>query len=82
MAARGYLSSSVFDVSCWHIFFFFGILVGEWSIHINFSTSAAFCAFGDAWATATELRVKNAIRFLLGTGVRIVHVLSVATDKT
>ena len=77
-AARGYLSSSVFDFSCWHIFFFFGFLVGEWSIHINFSTSAAFCAFGDAWATATELRVKNATRFLLGTGVRIDHVLSVA----
>ena len=63
---------------CWHIFFFFGFLVGEWSIHINFSTSAAFCAFGDAWATATELRVKNATRFLLGTDVRIDHVLSVA----
>ena len=78
LAARGYLSSSVFDFSCWHIFFFFGILVGEWSIHINFSTSAAFCAFGDAWATATELRVKNATRFLLGTDVRIDHVLSVA----
>ena len=37
----------------------FGFLVGEWSIHINFSTSAAFCAFGDAWATATELRLKK-----------------------
>ena len=56
----------------------FGFLVGEWSIHINISTSAAFCAFGDAWATATKLRVKNATRFLLGSGARIVHVLSVA----
>ena len=36
----------------------FGFLVGEWSIHINISTSAAFCAFGDAWATATELRLR------------------------
>ena len=43
------------------VFSIFRVLVGEWSIHINFSTSAAFCAFGDAWATATELRVKNAI---------------------
>ena len=34
--------------------------------------------WANAGETATELRVKNAPWFLLGSGVRIVHVLSVA----
>ena len=76
-AARG-CTSCCFPIFVAAYFLHFRFSAWWLSIHINFSTSAAFCAFGDAWATATELRVKNATRFLLGTGVKIVHVLSVA----
>ena len=45
---------------------------------ITFRRVLRFVHWATAWATATEERVKNTTWFSLGSGVRIVHVLSVA----
>ena len=48
-------------------------LVGR-AITLPFRQVQQFVQRATAWATATEIWVKNTIRFLLESGVRIVHV--------
>ena len=79
-AARGLFRSSFrFFVLAYFLHLkAFGFLVGGLSIR----RVQLFVHWATTGATATELRVKNATWFLLGSGVRIVHVLSLSIHNT